>query len=86
METISKKEAIEAVKKLFFFERNKESRNVVVTEKDGDATFMISKQYLERYEVINRLQEFFADKTVDGGQCRVEGMTFVYTVVHIEDR
>ena len=86
MEKLTKQEAAEALKKLFGYEENRESRNVIVSgASDGSTTFMVNKQYLEREEVIGRLQDFFADKCIEKGQCRVEGVTFVWTTFVIED-
>ena len=87
MKTLTKKETIEALKEVFDYEAHKESREVMVALKDnGDATFMVDKRYMECFEVIDKLQEFFADKYIDGGQCRVDNITFVWTSFYIEDR
>lgn len=88
MEYITKQETIEALKKVFDYEDNKENKNVIVVEnKEEDrTTFIVNKQYLERFEVIDRLQEFFADKVIDGGQCRIDNITFVFTVFFIENQ
>lgn len=83
---ITKAETVEGLKKLFGYENNKENKNVMVSEKDGKTTFMVNKMYLERYDVIDKLQDFFADKYIEDGQCRIENITFVYTIFHIEDR
>ena len=82
---LTKVEAVEGLKKLFDYENNKENRNVMVSEKDGNTTFFVNKGYLERYDVIERLQDFFADKYIEDGQCRVDNITFIYTIFHIED-
>lgn len=88
MKHLTKQETVEALKELFDYENNKESKNVLVVEnkKEGRTTFMVNKQYLERFEVINKLQGFFSDKVIDGGQCRVDNITFVFTAFFIEDR
>lgn len=87
MKALTKQETIEALKQAFDYEAHKDSREVMVTEKEnGDATFMIDKRYMERFEVIDKLREFFADKFIDGGQCRVDNITFVFTAFFIEDR
>ena len=87
MKSLTKQETVEALKKVFDYKAHQESREVMVTEKEnGDATFMVEKCYMERYEVIEKLQEFFADKCIDGGQCRVDNVTFVWTAFYIEDR
>ena len=86
MEKLTKQETIEALKKLFDYESHKENREVIVAEHDYGATFMIDKRYLERYEVIERLQNFFTNKVIDGGQCRIDSITLLYTSFFIEDR
>lgn len=88
MKHLTKQETIEALKELFDYKNNKESKNVLVVEnkEEGRTTFMVNKQHMERFEVINKLQEFFADKVIDGGQCRINNITFVFTAFFIEDR
>lgn len=87
MKALTKQESIEALKKVFDYETHKESREVMVSEKEnGDATFMVDKRYMERFEVIDKLQEFFADKYIEDGQCRIGNITFVWTGFYIEDR
>ena len=88
MKHLTKQETVEALKELFDYENNKESNNVIVVEEQsGDrTTFMVNKQYLERFEIIDKLKEFFADKIIDGGQCRIDNITFVFTSFFIENR
>jgi len=50
----------------------------------NDGTFCINKNKFERYEVIDKLQEYFIDKNIAGGYCIVEPITFVFTVFKIE--
>lgn len=88
MKHLTKQETVEALKELFDYENNKESKNMLVVEnkEEGSTTFMVYKQYMERFEVIDKLREFFADKVIDGGQCRVDNITFLFTAFFIEDR
>lgn len=88
MKNITKQETVEALKELFDYENNKESKNVLVVEnkEEGRTEFMIKKQYMERFEIIDKLREFFADKVIDGGQCRIDNITFVFTSFFIEDK
>ena len=88
MKHLTKQETVEALKELFDYENNKESKNVIVDDnnKEGITTFLVNKQYMERFEVIDKLQGFFADKVIDNGQCRVDNITFIYTMFFIEDR
>lgn len=88
MKYLTKQETVEALKELFDYENNKENKNVLVVEnkKKGRTTFMVDKQYMERFEVIDKLQSFFADKVINEGQCRIDNITFVFTVFFIENR
>ena len=88
MKHLTKQETVEALKELFDYENNKENKNVLVVEnkEESRTTFMVNKQYMERFEVIDKLKDFFADKVVNEGQCRIENITFVYTIFFIEDR
>lgn len=86
IKTITKEAAVEALKQLFDYENNKESKNVIVATHEDKTTFMINKQYLEREEVIRILADFFGDKVFNEGQCRVEPITLLWTAFHIEDR
>lgn len=55
------------------------------TVKENDtADFCIDKKHFERYEVLQKLNKYFADKVIDGGSCRVDNITFVWTLFHIE--
>lgn len=55
------------------------------TVKENDtADFCIDKKHFERYEVLQKLNEYFADKVIDGGWCRVANITFVFTQFWIE--
>lgn len=86
MKEITKQEAIEDLKKLFDYENQKGS-NVSVSESSYTNTkFMISKMYMTRDEVISALQQYFSDKYIKDGQCRIHSFTFVYTMFSIEDR
>lgn len=88
MKHLTKQETVEALKELFDYEKNKESKKVLVSEDKEECrtTFMVDKQYMERFEVIGKLMEFFTDKVIDEGQCRVDNITFIYTIFFIEGR
>jgi len=86
MKAISKQEAIKSLKELFDYASHKDNKEVIVVEEDGNAIFLIDKRYRERFEVIDKLQEFFADKYIEGGQVRVGSITLLYTQFIIEDR
>lgn len=88
MKHLTKQETVEALKKLFDYENNRASKKVIILEEQSGncTTFMVDKQYLERSKVIDKLQEFFADKVIDDGQCRIDNITFVFTSFFIENR
>ena len=85
---ISKQQAVEAIKGMFEilpFDK-KENAKSFFSEKEGKVSFWFDKRQYLRFEVINKLTEYFADKNIVGGQCRVESLTILWTVVHIENR
>lgn len=81
---ITKEEAVLQMKHLFGYE-NDDSRRVMVSENGGVTTFMVNKEYMTRLDVVSRLRDFFSDKVIDGGLCRIDNMTLVYTIVTIDD-
>lgn len=88
MERISKSEAVEGIKGLFELKTWEERVNgrSFYFEKDGTTSFFFDKRQYEREEVVSRLYKFFSTRVIDGGQCRVDGMTLLYTIVYVEDR
>lgn len=54
--------------------------------KEGDGKFLIHKQEFERYEVINKLMDYFKNKVIIGGQCAVEPITLLWTMFTIGPR
>lgn len=80
---ITKQDAINAIIDIF---KLKESELSKYSVKDDNASFLIDKREFERFEVIDKLQEFFADKNIIDGQCRIDSLTFLYTSVKIENR
>lgn len=90
MEKVSIEKATEDLKGIFnavtFAEFKKKGEHLSwynVTE-DGEVTFYIDKQRCERLEVIERLQEYFADKVIDGGYCSVSPITLVWTTFELK--
>lgn len=83
---VTRKEAIEQLKDLFDMHGRDTSKGCVTDKENECATFMVDKRYKERYEVIGILQEYFADKVIENGQCRIEPLTMVHTAFHIEER
>lgn len=88
MEHITKEQAAESIKKMFKLKAKVRilKGKSFFSEKDGVTSFFFNKMQYEREEVINRLSNFFKDKVITGGQCRIEPLTILYTIVHIEDR
>lgn len=72
-------QAISDIEKIFGFTENSQYHEV------GKGSFIIDKQKFERYEVIEKLQEYFADKVIDGGGCWISPITFVFTQIEIAD-
>lgn len=81
------KQAIEDVEKMFGFTsesfRYVKDDSVSIHAK-GDNSFLIDKRQFTRGEVIGKLQDYFADKVVDGGGCWISPITFVFTQVVID--
>ena len=86
--TIPRKQVISDIKEMFGIpadgKRKDEGGCSFCSEKDDDtATFCIDKRHCERDEVIGRLSGYFSDKLIEGGLCRVENITFIWTQFHI---
>ena len=54
--------------------------------RENKGSFFINKREYEREDVISMLQKYFRNRMIIGGQCRVDPITLLYTVFHIEDR
>ena len=81
---ITKQQAIADLTKIFNTRSWKDREDGKSFADKGD--FFIDKRDCERCEAMAKLKEYFKDKTIKGGQCRVEGITLLWTVFHIEDR
>lgn len=85
---ISKQQAVEAIKGMFellpFGKR--ENGTSFFSEEEDKVSFWLDKRQYLRSEVIQKLTEYFADKNIVGGRCRVESLTLLWTIVHIENR
>ena len=89
MKQITKQEAFDAIKGLFdFTEKGKKEngKSFFVEKENGDVTFMFDKRQYGRYEVINKLSEYFQDKNIAGGQVRIDNITLLWTSVYLENR
>ncbi len=48
-----------------------------------DNKFMINKRQFSQHEVIDKLQNYFYDKTIDGGYLKVDSITFLHTTFEV---
>jgi hypothetical protein len=48
--------------------------------------FYINKLDWERFQVLNMLQNYFADKYIDGGRCKVDPITMVFTTFSLKKK
>ncbi len=88
MERITIQQASEAVIELFDclpFEKKEDGKSFYVN-KDDRTSFYLDKRQHPRYEVEDKLIEHFTNRVIEGGQCRIEPITILWTVVHIEKR
>jgi hypothetical protein len=84
---ITRREAIDAIKGMFETNTREADNASVLTEYENDtAIFMFDKRKYERYEIIDKLSEFFDGVSIIDGQCRISSVTFVFTNVYIEER
>lgn len=54
--------------------------------RENKGSFFINKREYEREDVISMLQKYFKNRVIIGGQCRIDPITLLYTIFHIEDR
>lgn len=86
MKTITLKEATEGIKNLFevnTYGNRRVGKSYFVENSDG-TTFYFDKRQYWRDEVIGKLSEYFDGKRIEGGQCRIDGITLLWTAVHLE--
>lgn len=86
---ITMKEAIDGVVGLFDilpWDERVDEKSFYTVKEDGTASFFFDKRQYMRDEVISRLVNYFNDKVITDGQCRIDNMTLVWTTVHIEPR
>ena len=76
---ITIEEAVDACRKLFNITENSLS-------KEESGRFMIDKREFERFEVVNKLMDYFENKNIIGGQCAIEPITFLWTAFAIGPR
>lgn len=86
MKTITLQDAMEGVKSLFdvsAYGNRQEGKSYFVENSFGTTFYFDKRQYL-RDDVIAKLSEYFNDKYIEGGQCRIDGITLLWTTVHLE--
>ena len=87
MKQMTRREAIEAIKGMFETNTDQVDNVSRLIENDNDtATFMLDKRKYERGEIIGKLQKYFDGVNIIDGLCRIDGITFVFTTVKIEER
>lgn len=52
---------------------------------ESDGKFYISKKHIERFEVLNKLQNYFNGVYVENGYIKVDPITMVHTTFEICD-
>lgn len=89
IKNITKEEAVNGIKSLFEllpFDKKENGKSFYGVGSDWKATFYFDKRQYMRDEVIGKLVEYFRDKNILGGRCRISPIALLYTVVSIEDR
>lgn len=88
MENITKQQAVEIIKEAFDLKdfNNREDGKSFYCEDGENVSFFFDKRQYDRFTVINTLMECFQDKNIEQGQCRIENITLLYTVAHVENR
>lgn len=54
--------------------------------RENKGSFFIDKREYEREDVISMLRKYFENRVITDGQCRIDPITLLYTMFHIEDR
>ena len=54
--------------------------------RENKGSFFIDKREYEREDVISMLRKYFEDRVITDGECRIDPITLLYTMFHIEDR
>ncbi len=86
MERITLKEATEGIKNLFDVNTwgNRQYGKSYFVENSFGTTFYFDKRQYWRDDVVAKLNEYFNGKSIEGGQCRIDGITLLWTAVHLE--
>ena len=87
MKQITLTEAFEDIKQLFQvrygFENRKEGLSFF-SKNSREYTFWFNKNEYERNFVLERLYDYFKDKTLINGQCSISPITFIFTKVSLK--
>lgn len=84
---MTREEAIKSIVDAFRLTNEKqEGKSFYIKEDDDCATFYFDKREYLRDEVIRGLVRLLNDVNIVDGQCRIEPLTLVWTVAHIEKR
>lgn len=59
--------------------RKRNERLSWYSENEDGVTFFIDKNVTERCEVLEKLQEYFKERVINGGYCELSPITFVWT-------
>lgn len=88
MDNITKQQAVEIIKEAFDLKdsNNREDGKSFYFQDGDKVTFFFDKRQYDRFTVINTLMECFKNKNIEQGQCRIENITLLWTVAHVEDR
>lgn len=54
--------------------------------RENKGSFFIDKREYERDDVISMLRKYFENRVITDGQCRIDSITLMYSMFHIEDR
>lgn len=86
MRNITREECVNELKQLFDLDDTfvPEKGYVSYNKEKETTTFWVDKRYMWRLDVIDVLKEYFKDKYIVDGQCRIDSITLVYTWFHIE--
>ena len=79
---VKPEQAIQELKEIFEIKEDAGFKDGVSFQSEGK--FYINKRHLERYEVIGILQDYFADKVIEGGYVEVDPITLIYTTFEIK--
>lgn len=89
MVQITKQEVFDAITSMFEFAeygKHEDGKSFYHKKNNDNVTFMFDKRQYPRFEVLQKLTEYFRDKNIINGQLRVDSITMVWTAVYLENR